>query len=401
MKIKILLSSNPFYLATASANRWLTLIEGLSALGVSIELLIYGNFNSKAELENFASSGNYNGINIKYIRSSLVIGIWQRRFYKYIGKYLQLAKTKKIIKKEVFNFSGIVWSENDIAIWKILSSIPNRSFKLVAEMSEFLDIHHFNKGTVLNRKLGDSTQLFFEKNYFQQLDGFILMTKTLLNHYEHFPNRKPKMLHLPMTVDLDRFSKEYDLPNGFEKPYIAFIGVMNDAKDGVNILIEAFAKIHQKFPKYNLYLIGGWNYDTPNHQKLIKKYDLQDKVFWKGEFSREEIPSILNGASLLALPRPDSKQAQGGFPTKLGEYLASGTPVCATTVGELPLYLKDGDSVFFAEPGDTRSLIEALLKALKNPELAVKVGAQGKKVAQIYFNKEIQTKLLYDFLKQL
>ena len=238
-------------------------------------------------------------------------------------------------------------------------------------MSEFLDIHNFNKGTVLNRRLGDSSKFFFEKIYFHQLDGFILMTKTLLNHYERFPDRKPRMLHLPMTVDLDRFSKEYNLPNSFKKPYIAFIGVMNDAKDGVNILIEAFAKIHHKFPEYNLYLIGGWNYDTPNHQKLIKKYDLQDKVFWKGEFSREEIPSILNRASLLALPRPDSKQAQGGFPTKLGEYLASATPVCATSVGEIPLYLKDDESVFFAKPSNIDSFAVAMKKAVSNSEKAV------------------------------
>ena len=65
------------------------------------------------------------------------------------------------------------------------------------------------------------------------------------------------------------------------------------------------------------------------------------------------------------------------------------------------MYLKDGKSVFFAKPGDTDSLVNALQKALRNPELAIKIGLEGKKVAQTYFNKDIQSKLLYDFLIQL
>ena len=120
-----------------------------------------------------------------------------------------------------------------------------------------------------------------------------------------------------------------------------------------------------------------------------------------GEFSREKIPSFLQNASLLLLPRPDSKQAQGGFPTKLGEYLASGVPVCATTVGEIPNYLTNNESVFFAEPGSIDSFANAMDRALSNPELAKKVGLAGRKVAETHFNKDIQAKILYEFLQSL
>ena len=128
---------------------------------------------------------------------------------------------------------------------------------------------------------------------------------------------------------------------------------------------------------------------------------MQDKVFWKGEFSRDAIPAIIKNASVLALPRPDSKQAQGGFPTKLGEYLATGNPVCATKVGEIPDYLVDGESVFFAEPGSVNSFAEAMRKALSNAAEAEQIGKKGLEVAQKHFNKDIQSKLLYHFLSQI
>ena len=49
---------------------------------------------------------------------------------------------------------------------------------------------------------------------------------------------------------------------------------------------------------------------------------------------------------MLVLARPDNIQAKGGFPTKLGEYLATGNPVVVTKVGEIPNYLIDGVNAF-------------------------------------------------------
>src|SRR5690606_3427017 len=146
------------------------------------------------------------------------------------------------------------------------------------------------------------------------------------------------MMHLPMTVDFTRFDKILPPVKGFTKPYIVYVGVMNDAKDGVNILIKAYKEIYTDIKEYQLYLVGPWHYDTPLHLKMIQEFGLVNKIEWKGAYDRDLIPAIIQDADLLVLPRPDSKQAQGGFPTKLGEYLATGNPVVATRVGELPDY---------------------------------------------------------------
>jgi glycosyltransferase involved in cell wall biosynthesis len=120
-----------------------------------------------------------------------------------------------------------------------------------------------------------------------------------------------------------------------------------------------------------------------------------------GSYIKDAIPSIVCNASGLVLPRPDSKQAQGGFPTKLGEYLASGNPVCATTVGEIPLYLTDQETVYFAAPGDVNSFTQALSKMEENRALAEQVGLAGQEIARKNFNKKIQSNSLFDFLNSL
>ncbi len=400
MKINIVISANPYISSSASANRWLTLIEGLSKLGVEISLLIYGVYQTQNEANEWNIEGNKKGIYYKYLNPKLVQGYWEKRFNSYINDSIV---TRRLIKSTIGVIKknkGIVWTDSSHFGFKLAvqlkKQLPDR--KIFLEMSEFLDIHHYNKGNFLQRWKGNKRHHYFDKTAFHAYDGIALMTKTLYKHYQQFPSPKPQLLHLPMTVDLGRFSKAVEPLPGFEKPYIAFVGVMNDAKDGVNILIRAFAKIAEQYSQYKLYLIGPWQYDTPNHLKMIKELGLSERIFWKKEYPRDSIPAIIKNADLLVLPRPDSKQAQGGFPTKLGEYLATGNPVCATTVGEIPDYLIDGESVYFAKPGSVDSFAEAMRRALNNPKEAKRIGANGRKVAETHFNKDIQAKKLYNFL---
>ncbi len=401
MNINIIIGFNPFASASASGNRWLTLIEGLATLGVNIKINIYGPYKSANEQNTFGFEGVYKNIKFKYVKPRLIQGYFSGRFEVYVGECLKQNSLMKEIVKEINFNNEIIWTDSSYFGFKLAVKLRevNPKCKLFLEMSEFLDIHKYNRGNFLQKWQANKRRKFFENEAFYAYDGIALMTKTLMTHYNQFNGPKPVFLHLPMTVDLERFNQFEKTFDGFEVPYIAFVGVMNDAKDGVDVLLKSFYQISDEFPDLKLYLIGGWNYDTPKHQKLITNFQMQDRIFWKGEYKRDQIPAIVKNASLLVLPRPDSKQAQGGFPTKLGEYLATGNPVCATTVGEIPDYLVDEESVYFAEPGSEESFANAMRRALSNPEDAKRVGMNGRKIVEVNFNKDIQAKKLYDYLK--
>jgi glycosyltransferase involved in cell wall biosynthesis len=404
MKVIIILATNPFYENSASGNRWRTLIEGLNALGVKITLLIIGGYKSIDEIKTLKLEGTINGIQIKYINFLFYGNIWFSRMNSYIlSKIISPLVRFRIYKIVGQNKDSILWTSSELEGFKITVGLKKRfpELKTFLEMSEFLDIYKFNKSNAVHTKRAKYTQFYFENVAMQYYEGLALMTKTLYNHYSTFNFKKPVLLHLPMTVDLKRFEGNKELLSGFKQPYIAFVGIMNNAKDGVDILIEAFAKINDKFPEFKLYLVGPWHYDTPDHLNMIKQFKLKDKIFWKGEHPRDEVTNIIKNAHLLVLPRPDSKQAQGGFPTKLGEYLASGNPVCATTVGEIPHYLKDNESVFFAEPSSIDSFTKAMERALSDSIIAKNIGFKGKEVAKENFDKNKQSLVLFNFLNKL
>ena len=403
MDIYIVVSFNPIDKPYASANRWISLIEGITSLGAKVHLIISGGFSTLQEKDRFDEKGVHGNISYEYVLPIVIQGYLKVRFYNYFGNFIRNRQLIRNLQKRLNNVKGFVWTDASALSFKFAVAYKkqNPRAKLFIEMSEFLDIYKYSKGNFLQSLQGYYYKRLFNKSAYFVYNGMALMTETLMIHYQGFPKHQPKLLHLPMTVDLDRFKNPKEPISKFHSPYIAFVGVMNDAKDGVSLLIKAFNTIKDRFPFHKVYLVGGRNFDTPTHLRLIKDFGLEKKVFWMDEYSRDLIPNIICNADLLVLPRPNSKQAQGGFPTKLGEYLATGKPVCATKVGEIPNYLKDNESVFFADPGSVESFAEAMKRSLSDYENAIRVGANGRKVAEEHFNKDVQARKLMKFLREL
>ena len=95
--------------------------------------------------------------------------------------------------------------------------------------------------------------------------------------------------------------------------------------------------------------------------------------------------------------RPDNVQAKYGFPTKLGEYLLTENPVVLTRVGDIPLFLRDGESAYIAEPGDEEEIASKMIEALTSPN-AQSIGMKGAEIAMQEFNSEIEAKKITDFI---
>jgi glycosyltransferase involved in cell wall biosynthesis len=369
---------------------------------VRVEIVIYGGYRSKNETKDWKIKGSCNGINYVYLSKILVQSPIMNRLFYYLGDIYYRIILNLFLERNLFDANSVFWLDTTIPCFELLSKIKKKCVnKTFIEVNEYMDNYLNNKTNFIQRYTLARRKRIFEQSAIVNLDGLALMTKTLFDYYKLMPTHNFKLIHLPMTVDISRFDVNIELSNKFKAPYIVYVGVMNNSKDGLDVLLEAYHMVQNYYNDIKLYLVGGWNYDTPEHLEFIKRNRLEKKVFWLNEVPRNEVPGIIKNAELLVLPRPDSKQAQGGFPTKLGEYLATGNPVCATKVGELPDYLVDNESVFFAEPGDANSFANAIIRALSNPENAKRVGLNGRKVAEEHFNKDVQAKRLLQFLNSL
>ncbi|MDD4747751.1 MAG: glycosyltransferase [Salinivirgaceae bacterium] len=399
MKILFIRSHNPYFETSASANRYLGLLDGLLAQGANITLVITEGYNYFLEYKLKGRPSEKENLEIKYLIPTLNYNIWFRRINRYllsgIFQHIINVRLNHFFKLD-YDFIWLTFEKKILAAYyKNQSRIKG---KTLMELNEFNDLH------VNDVKLGNALQLRHaeagNRIFLRALKGIDLlavMTKTLIAHYKPLAKQEAIFFHLPMSVDMNRFlSVQEDVE--FEKPYIAYTGTFNNQKDGVDILIKAFAKIADKFPSHKLYLAGFHHYDVPMQKELIANFKLKDRVIYIGVIEKDKIPGFIKNAEVLAMARPNSRQAQGGFPTKLGEYLATGNPVCVTSVGEIADYLCHNESAFMAKPDSVDSFAEALDHALSDKENAKKVGLHGFDVAKKSFNVEIQSQRLYVFL---
>ena len=189
-----------------------------------------------------------------------------------------------------------------------------------------------------------------------------------------------------MVVDGNRF---FNLKkNAGCDDYIIYSGKATNNKDGVNDLIRAFAIVAAKHDNIQLKRVG----QAPNRKdgydnlKLVEDLGLTDRVLFMGIKQTSEIPLLLKNARACVLDRPDSLQAQCGFPTKLGEYLLSGNPVIVTKVGDIPIFLSHKYNGLLAEERDAEDFAAQISWVLDNPNEAAQIGERGKALAEKEFN---------------
>ncbi len=398
MNILLLRQYNPYIENGASANRFRGLIEGLCREGNRVTIAVTGGFIKEHETKQFIVPDEH--INVVYLSNSNhyngILGRLNTYFMDEFRFPLIRLRLKQMLKQKF----DVVWlTNNGVVLRLFLKEEKCLKCKSFIELNEFNDIYKEEKqGNFLQKRKGIKTSEIIKKAI-GEIDLFAVMTNTLIKYYQQFAKPDAKFMLLPMTVDLTRFENVTN-EIGYQRPYIAFTGAMANHKDGVDVLIQAFDRISKNHPEYHLYLAGPWHYDVAGQDELIRNLKLEERIHRLGVLKRDAIPSFVCNAALLVISRPDSHQAQGGFPTKLGEYLATGNPVCVTKVGEIPDYLEENVSAFMADPGDVESFADAMERALKDKDNAKRVGANGRKVAEKHFSSEVQSKRLADFLQE-
>lgn len=399
MKIIAICDSNPFYVSSAYANRIGGLFKAMASQTEEFKIYVLSPL-SKDELVDKGVPYKMGNLTVSYLSNKIKAKPSTLRRLK------EAVVGKRITKEQRQNIKQVLSEKADV-LWLAGGGIIRRAFlknrksvqaTIMMEFSEYQQLYKDQKIFFIKR-INPWLDFKVTCRVLKYIDVLAYMTKPLENYYRSFTAPQTRYIHLPMTVDLSRFENITMSDSQFERPYIAFTGTYTDLKDGVSILIEAFAKIANKYPEYKLFLAGFFNPDMYHQIELINEFGLEDRIKHIGILDKSKIPDFLINASVLVLSRPDSRQAQGGFPTKLGEYLATGNPVCVTKVGEIPDYLEDNVSAFMAEPGDVDSFADAMDRALRDETIAKRVGANGRKVAEVNFDAEMQAKRLSQFLK--
>lgn len=225
--------------------------------------------------------------------------------------------------------------------------------------------------------------------------GMLVISKALVNYFKEQGIKNITVVN--MFVDFKRFE---NVKTDAKEKYIAYCGTISPFKDGVDCLIKAFACFASSHSDYKLKIIG--RFESADAEKtlkgLVESLNVVNSVEFTGVVKPEEMPQLLCGAQMLALARPDNEQAKYGFPTKLGEYLATGKPVVVTRVGEIGDFLKDGVNCRMSEPENPEAFADCMSWVADHYESALSLGEAGRQLTMDEFSSYRQSKKALAFM---
>jgi len=234
------------------------------------------------------------------------------------------------------------------------------------------------------------------------IDGFIVISDPLVKYVKENGKKGVVVCKVPILVDYDYYQELIE-NNDYKLPYIINTAALNDHKDGIVKVFEAFALVIGQGYNLHFYLTSKVAAKEPldSINLIMKENKLDDKVTFIGELDEETLLSYQANCSMVILNKVDSEQNRYNFATKLGEYLALGKPVITTSVGEVSNYLKDNDSCICVEPNNAEKIAQSMTRLITDEEFARQVGENGRIIAKEVFNLRAQSKRIEKFFNTL
>ena len=151
-----------------------------------------------------------------------------------------------------------------------------------------------------------------------------------------------------------------------------FFGELTEVK-GIRDLLLALARVRELGGSSWELQVAGWG-DVESLRDAASELGIIEQVRFLGRLDHQELRAVLEWADLAILPsRAES------FGLSIAEAQAAGLPVISCKTGAVPEIVDDGSTGWLVEPGDTEALASAVLAAMSEPELAFRMGMDGRK----------------------
>jgi len=203
------------------------------------------------------------------------------------------------------------------------------------------------------------------------------------------------------AVDLEKFKPprnrtkfRREIGVGDDAPLIGNVGMIRPDKGQLE-LVKSVPLVLEKCPDARFVIVGqgtGILKRGINVRNAIDRAGLGDKIIMAGY--RWDTPNIYAACDMIVIASLRTEAS----PIVLREAFASGRPVIATKVGDIPEIVRDRENGLLIEPGNTQALASAILEFIFDPELAAHCAANGFRYAteNFSFDKMMDAKLRAD-----
>ncbi len=295
----------------------------------------------------------------------------------------RINETGKASSMKIFRFIGIWFT----FLYEIIFKRPDMCYlALTVSGSAFLKdvflvmllrvfriqhvFHLHNKGVAQNEKKGINRLIY--RFVFQKAD-VILLSSHLYSDVESFVPLS--RIHIcPNGIDEVFLKHKTRIVSNNKKVNILFLSNLIESK-GVFVLLDACSILHQKGIDFECNFVGAeGDICEALFNETVDKMQLSDKVHYLGKKFCNEKNEMFENADIFAFPTYFEC-----FGLVNLEAMQSYLPIVSTLEGGIPDIVEDGISGFLVPQKNAEAFAEKLEILIKNPELRIKMGKEGRK----------------------
>lgn len=195
-----------------------------------------------------------------------------------------------------------------------------------------------------------------------------------------------KIVVIPNGIDLERFTGNDDRIMLEGDPSILYFGHLQRLK-GVDILIQAIAKLRSELPNIKLHFVGGGN--SRYYALLAKKEGVEKHVIFHGWAKQSMVASYYKSADICVFP-----SRHEGFGIVILEAMASGMPVIASDIPSFREIISDGIDGRLFKSEDADALSKAVIALYRDPHLRKELSRNAFEKATEYSWENIADKYI-------
>ena len=245
--------------------------------------------------------------------------------------------------------------------------------KIITFVPEFYDRSSF-EGSFLKKLSWYGFLINF--NYLNRKSHrLILFSYFLKEIYLNHGVKETKIIVQPNLTDFDFWQTD----EGEIKYTLGYSGTPS-LKDGLFDLLTAISRLKAENKHITLLIIGDSTFGRsliPDLQILCESLNISELVTFTGLMDIEQVKKLLSQCKILTLTRPNIIQTQAGFPTKLGEYFASGKQILVTNFGDISRYFIPMKEIVTAECSNINDISDKLKWMLQHPEESEQIRKAG------------------------
>ena len=180
-----------------------------------------------------------------------------------------------------------------------------------------------------------------------------------------------------------RIREEFALPDSC--PLVTMVGNVNPRK-GHLYFVRAASIVKESVPSARFLIVGQHLENRKAYSERvvgeIRRLGLEAEVIFTG--FRRDIPEILSASDVVVSP-----SLAESFGMVVAEAQAAAKPVVAAEVGGVKEIVLSGETGLLVPPKDPVSLAEGVVRLLKDPDTATRMGLRGKeRVGRLYSLEE-------------